>query len=141
MLDLSVKCRVQAKGDHQEAMPPGSVPLLKPWPWSPRGLQTLLVSSVFPWGPRGRGCRSGREGAFLEPTPLSARGICFPRLGWKGPEASCRGRVYTPSNSSLPGMMPLLGAVIASSGLPKREQLVSYLIPSFLTRLRKMQKT
>lgn len=75
--------------------------------------QPLLASSVFPWELQSR---SGREGAFLEPTPLSARVISFPWLGWKGPEASCRGRVHTPSNSSLPGMMPLLGAVIASSG-------------------------
>lgn len=41
------------------------------------------------------GLRRGREGKCLDLLPHSTRGICFSGLGWKGPEASCRGRAHT----------------------------------------------
>lgn len=80
------------------------------------GIQPLLASSVFPWGPQSRGCRSGREVHFWSKHPFLPEAPAF--LGWvgKAPKPPA-GAGYTHHQiRHLPGMMPLLGAVIASSG-------------------------
>lgn len=82
MPDLPVKCRFQAKWDHQEIMCSSSVPLPN------HGLASLghTVTACPQLSLRAGGLRSGKEGKFLELVPYSTRGICFSRLRWKGPE-------------------------------------------------------